>query len=65
MPYFQKRIRNKVPDYRPISLTCVAYKIMETLIKWDVTDHLLLHNLISKQQHGFVSKRSTCNQLLQ
>lgn len=27
--------------------------------------YLLQHNLINKQQHGFISKRSTCSQLLE
>ena len=38
---------------------------METIIIWDVLDYLLMGNLISKQQHGFVSRRSTCTQLLE
>ena len=65
MSYLQKGNKNDVANYRPISLTCVACKVMETIIKWDTLDHLLLNNLISKQQHGFVSRRSTCTQLLE
>ena len=55
--------KNDVANYRPFSLICIACKIMETMIKWNSLDHLLLSNLISK--HGFVSRRSTCTQLLE
>ena len=63
-PIFKKGNKNDVANYRPISLTCIACKIMETIIKWDTLDHLLLSNLISKQQHGFGSRHSKCTQLL-
>ena len=64
-PIFKKGNTNDVANYRPTSLKCIACKIMETIIKWDTQDHLLLSNLIRKQQHGFVSRRSTCTQLLE
>ena len=63
--YFKKGNKNDVASYRLISITCIAYKVMETIIKWDVLDYLLMGNLISKQQHGFVSRRSMCAQLLE
>jgi len=54
-----------VNNYRPISLTCVCSKIMETLIKEQMLAYLLHSNLISKHQHGFLSRHSTCTQLLE
>ena len=36
---------------------------METIIKWDTQDYLLLGNFTSKEQRGFVSILSTYTQL--
>ena len=52
-------------NYRPISLTCVCSKIMESIISEHMLSFLLAHNLITKHQHGFLVKRSTCTQLLE
>jgi hypothetical protein len=38
---------------------------METIIKKQVLDYLLLHNKINKQQHGFLARHSTCSQLIE
>lgn len=40
-------------------------KLMESVIKDAMLAYLLEHGLINKQQHGFISKRSTCSQLLE
>jgi hypothetical protein len=52
-------------SYRPISLTCVASKIMERIIKSHLTEHLAVQNLISVHQHGFLKNKSTETQLLE
>ena len=54
-----------VSNYRPISLTCILSKVMESVIKDQMMDFLLSNNLISKHQHGFLSGKSTCTQLLE
>ena len=38
---------------------------MESIIKDQLLDDLKLNNLISRQQHGFLSRHSTCTQLLE
>ena len=38
---------------------------MESIIKDQLLDYLKLNNLISRQQHGFLSRHSTCTQLLE
>ena len=38
---------------------------MESIIKQKMLDYLLKYNLISKHQHGFLSRHSTCTQLLE
>jgi hypothetical protein len=52
-------------NYRSISLTTVASKIMERIISNDVLSFLHAHGLINQQQHGFMSGKSTCTNLLQ
>jgi len=54
-----------VSNYRPISLTCVACKVMERIISAQVLNYLRENNLISKQQHGFLSRCSTETNLLE
>ena len=51
-PIFKSGSPNEVNNYRPISLTCIASKIMETIIKDIMLDHLNKSKLISCQQHG-------------
>ena len=64
-PVFKKGLASDVNNYRPISLTCTCCKIMESVIKRQVLNYLLHHNLISKHQHGFLSNHSTCTQLIE
>ena len=60
---FKKGHRSYPSNYRPISLTCIACKIMESIIK-DVVMTYLENNLLSNCQFGFVSGRSVQLQLL-
>ena len=63
-PLFKKGHSTDVSNYRPISLTSMCCKIMESVIKDDILDHLLSNGLISRHQHGFLARRSTGTQLL-
>ncbi len=65
VPVFKKGSVSDPVNYRPISLTCVACKIMESVITKHLLFYLRYHNLISKNQHGFLDKHSTCTQLLE
>ena len=51
-------------NYRPISLTVIACKVMERIITDNLTSYLKLHNLFSVEQHGFLERHSTETQLL-
>jgi len=62
-PVFKKGTAGAVCNYRPISLTCVASKIMEHAIANQIYVHLPENNLLSSAQHGFVKGRSTCTNL--
>ena len=63
-PIFKKGARNLAVNYRPISLTCIICKVMESLIRKSVMYHLVNGKLLSKKQHGFINGRSTVTQLL-
>lgn len=62
---FKKGDSTLSSNYRPISLTCTACKIMEAIIKDQLVSHLLSKGLISRQQHAFIKKHSTVTNLLQ
>ena len=51
-------------NYRPISLTSVVCKIMESIIRDDIITHMMSNNLFCNEQHGFVPGRSCVTQLL-
>ena len=63
-PIFKKGARNIAANYRPISLTSIPCKIMESIIKEAVLKHMVENNLLSPKQFGFISGRSTVTQLL-
>ena len=60
-----KSSKDDVINYRPISLTSVICKLMESIIKQNITKHCLENNLISPAQHGFVHGKSTVTNLLE
>ena len=64
-PIFKKGDRSDPGNYRPISLTCVLCKLMEHIIKTQLTSYLLSKNLITKQQHAFIARHSTITNLLE
>lgn len=63
-PVFKKGSKMQTNNYRPVSLTCITCKLMETLVREQVIDHLQSNNLISDKQHGFVQGKSCVTQLL-
>jgi hypothetical protein len=63
-PLHKKGSKEKVENYRPISLTSVVGKILESIIKDSLIEHLKQHKLIQNSQHGFISGRSCLTNLL-
>ena len=51
-------------NYRPVSLTSILCKIMESLIRETTIDHMRSSKLLSKYQYGFINRSSTTLQLL-
>jgi Reverse transcriptase (RNA-dependent DNA polymerase) len=62
---FKRGEAANVNNYRPISLTSVAGKIMERVISTDMLQYLRQDNIISKHRHGFLSGRSMSTILLE
>ena len=52
-------------NYRPISLTCLVCRILESILRDAILTHLQNYNLIAKSQHGFWPHRSTVTNLLE
>ena len=64
IPLFKKGSRNKSVNYRPVSLTSVICKVLETIIRDHMMDFLKKHKLINPSQHGFLKARSCLTNLL-
>ena len=52
-PVFKKGSPSDPANYRPISLTCIACKLLESCIKESLLSYLVSHKIITKHQHGF------------
>ena len=63
-PIFKKGSRKLPSNYRPVSLTSVCCKVMESIVYESMVFFLRSNSLISKDQFGFLARRSTCTQLL-
>ena len=63
-PLFKKGSRNKPENYRPVSLTSVERKLLETLIRDHMVEFLVKHKLINTSQHGFLKARSCLTNLM-
>ena len=61
---YSKGSRNKYVNYRPVSLTSVICKLVETIIGDHMMDFLIKHKLINPSQHGFLKARSCLTNLL-
>ena len=64
-PLFKKGSRSEPANYKPISLTSILCKLMEKMIKDELMQYLIKHNLINKQQHGFVYNKACNTNLLE
>ena len=62
--YIQKGLKNTLGNYRPVSLTSVISKLMESIIRDAIVSHMMEHDIISDAQHGFVPGRTCLSHLL-
>ena len=59
-----KKGDTKAENYRPISLTSVVCKTMESIVRDAIMNHMKINSLFSYKQFGFLSGRSKTLQLL-
>ena len=64
-PIFKKGSKSSAGNYRPVSLTCVLCKVMESILRDEIVIHLTKYNLIRSSQHGFTAGRSCLTNLLE
>ncbi len=64
-PIFKKGPKSDPGNYRPVSLTSICCKIMESCLKDSISKHLEEQNLITSTQHGFYRGRSCTSNLLE
>ena len=60
-----KGSKTEAGSYRPISLTSLVCRVMESLLKDAIVEHLQNHHLIKPSQHGFVPHKSCLTNLLE
>ena len=64
-PLFKKGARNLTSNYRPVSLTSILCKVLESHIRSSIVGHLKRYKLIKETQHGFLSGKSCLTNLLE
>ena len=62
--YKLKGSKNVAENYRPISLTSIMSRIMESIIRDSMMGYLKSNSIISEKQFGFMGQKSTILQLL-
>ena len=63
-PMHKAGSRSQTANYRPVSLTCVACKIMEKIIALRIQKHMEDRGLLHDGQHGFRRRHSCITNLL-
>ena len=61
---YKKGPRSGPSNYRPVSLTSVVAKVLESLVRDALFDHLSSTDQLTECQHGFRPRRSCATQLI-
>ena len=64
-PIYKKGSKGLPGNYRPVSLTCILCKVMESVIRDSIVEHLTSKSLLRQSQHGFMRGKSTVTNLLE
>ena len=64
-PIHKKGDRTNPANYRPVSLTSQVCKILESIVRKQILEHLAANNILSDRQHGFREGRSCLSNLLE
>ena len=65
IPIFKKGVKDSPANYRPVTLTAVPCKVLESLVRDQMMSYLIETEQLSNLQHGFRQKRSCSTQLLE
>ena len=63
-PINKKGPKGEPGNYRPVSLTSVPCRILESIIKDNLMEYLAENNLIRESQHGFITGKSCATNLI-
>ena len=63
-PIYKKGGRHQASNYRPVSLTSQISKVIESILRDVIVEHLESNRLIRDSQHGFRKSRSCLTNLL-
>jgi len=63
--YKKKGLRSDPINYRPVSLTSVPCKIMESLIRDNLLEFTESNNILTKYPHGFMQHCSCLTNLIE
>ena len=64
-PIFKKGARTEPENYRPVSLTSIPCKLIESIVKDSLMAHLEENMLMNPSQHGFMPGKSCATNLLE
>ena len=64
-PIFKKGTKSDPGNYRPVSLTCVVGKVMESILVDALIAHMVTNKLLRASQHGFHPGKSTVTCMLE
>ena len=65
VPIFKKGDRQKPENYRPVSLTAIPVKIMESIVRDNLLHHMSTNDMLHSSQHGFLPRRSCTTQMME
>ena len=62
--YKKKGDRTDPANYRPVSLTSQVCKVLESIVRQHIIEHLNTNSILRDEQHGFRERRSCLTNLL-
>ena len=60
----KKGAKNLPENYRPVSMTSIICKLMESIVRDNIVNHMINNDLFSQTQHGFEPLRNCMTNLL-
>ena len=64
-PIFKKGSKASAGNYRPVSLTSILCKVMESILRDAIVEHLAVNKILLPSQHGFMKSKSCLTNLLE